>query len=219
MLSLSLSLSSQVRKWVDEVVRDWSFRQVIPCHFAAPVRAGPAEFKQAFAFAYEGQQDDEVSDTTRQGTCLARGASAVRDISYVRQLGSGSAEDAQTDADAPHTSCRVPPRRVGRSPFHTNTAGKVPCEHVAGCAVAAVRAQEELEEQAAAPSGPAGLFAAATTFLKGLTGAGAKQKVRVGGPHSSAFQDRRGRRSERSCSAASRQARRQPSHLGLTAIA
>lgn len=33
--------------------------QVIPCHFAAPVKAGPTEFKNAFAFAYENLPEDE----------------------------------------------------------------------------------------------------------------------------------------------------------------
>lgn len=44
------------RAWVDAICRDWAFRQVIPAHFTAPVKAGPADFKAAFAFLYEGQQ-------------------------------------------------------------------------------------------------------------------------------------------------------------------
>jgi len=37
-----------VREWVDAISNDWRFRQIIPCHFAAPIRAGPADFKRAF---------------------------------------------------------------------------------------------------------------------------------------------------------------------------
>jgi len=48
-----------VRAWVDDICASWSFRQVIPCHFAAPVKAGPAEFRDAFAFAYEGVEEQE----------------------------------------------------------------------------------------------------------------------------------------------------------------
>ena len=36
-------------KWADTVA-SWNFRQVIPCHFAAPVVATPAEFRRAFDF-------------------------------------------------------------------------------------------------------------------------------------------------------------------------
>lgn len=39
--------------WVDSICADWRFERIVPCHFNAPVRAGPAEFKRAFAFAYE----------------------------------------------------------------------------------------------------------------------------------------------------------------------
>ncbi|GIM12716.1 hypothetical protein Vretimale_15892, partial [Volvox reticuliferus] len=39
--------------WVEEICADWNFRQIIPCHFAAPIRAGPGEFRRAFAFAYQ----------------------------------------------------------------------------------------------------------------------------------------------------------------------
>jgi|APGre2960657404_1045060.scaffolds.fasta_scaffold337311_1 hypothetical protein len=36
---------------------DWPFRQIIPCHFTAPIKAGPADLRRAFAFAYD---DDDV---------------------------------------------------------------------------------------------------------------------------------------------------------------
>ena len=35
------------RDWVDKVVSSWNFKRVIPAHFAAPVAAGPKDFRQA----------------------------------------------------------------------------------------------------------------------------------------------------------------------------
>ncbi len=35
--------------WADEIAQ-WDFEQVIPCHFSAPIKAGPAEFRRAFKF-------------------------------------------------------------------------------------------------------------------------------------------------------------------------
>ncbi len=38
-----------VLAWADRIAQ-WDFQQVIPCHFSAPVAAGPDEFRQAFDF-------------------------------------------------------------------------------------------------------------------------------------------------------------------------
>jgi hypothetical protein len=35
--------------WADQVTR-WSFQQIIPCHFDAPIQATPQQFRQAFSF-------------------------------------------------------------------------------------------------------------------------------------------------------------------------
>ncbi len=35
--------------WVDRVTQ-WNFDHIIPCHFTAPIAAGPQQFRQAFAF-------------------------------------------------------------------------------------------------------------------------------------------------------------------------
>ncbi|MCO5583422.1 hypothetical protein L7F22_037333 [Adiantum nelumboides] len=40
----------KVMLWVNSIVRDWRFKRIIPCHFDAPVAAGPSDFKAAFAF-------------------------------------------------------------------------------------------------------------------------------------------------------------------------
>ncbi len=39
----------QVMEWVEKVA-SWNFRQVIPCHFDAPIQASGYEFRQAFSF-------------------------------------------------------------------------------------------------------------------------------------------------------------------------
>ena len=35
--------------WVDEVCK-WRFRRIVPCHLANDVKAGPDQFRKAFAF-------------------------------------------------------------------------------------------------------------------------------------------------------------------------
>ncbi len=40
---------SQTLDWADEVAT-WNFQRIIPCHFDAPIKAGPRQFRQAFAF-------------------------------------------------------------------------------------------------------------------------------------------------------------------------
>ncbi|MBS9771553.1 MAG: DUF4336 domain-containing protein [Trichodesmium erythraeum GBRTRLIN201] len=39
----------QVMEWVEKVAT-WNFRQVIPCHFDAPIQASGSEFRQGFSF-------------------------------------------------------------------------------------------------------------------------------------------------------------------------
>ncbi len=46
-----------VMAWVDRIAQ-WDFEQVIPCHFSAPVRATPDEFRHAFEFL---QRHDDQS--------------------------------------------------------------------------------------------------------------------------------------------------------------
>ncbi len=43
----------QVKEWVDSMVRDWKFKQIIPAHFAAPIKAGPSDLSKAFSFLDE----------------------------------------------------------------------------------------------------------------------------------------------------------------------
>jgi len=52
------------KAWVESICRDWKFKQIIPAHFEAPVRASSSEFRRAFGFLYD---DDYAKGTRRQG--------------------------------------------------------------------------------------------------------------------------------------------------------
>lgn len=43
----------EVADWIDDMARSWRFKQIIPCHFDAPIAAGPADLRAAFAWAFE----------------------------------------------------------------------------------------------------------------------------------------------------------------------
>jgi Domain of unknown function (DUF4336) len=40
-----LQAPAEVAAWVDDIARSWRFRQIIPCHFDAPIAAGPADLR------------------------------------------------------------------------------------------------------------------------------------------------------------------------------
>lgn len=45
---------SEALAWVDEICRDWPrFNRILPCHFDAPIRAGPRELRAEFSFLEE----------------------------------------------------------------------------------------------------------------------------------------------------------------------
>jgi hypothetical protein len=46
----------KVLDWADKVAR-WNFRQIIPCHFDAPIQADSYQFRQAFAFLEKKPSD------------------------------------------------------------------------------------------------------------------------------------------------------------------
>jgi hypothetical protein len=50
----------QVLKWADQVAK-WDFHQIIPCHFDAPVKASPHQFRQAFAFLEASTPEDVLT--------------------------------------------------------------------------------------------------------------------------------------------------------------
>lgn len=49
--------------WVDQVA-SWNFQQIIPCHFDAPIAAGPQQFISAFAFLKQQPKDGASSSST-----------------------------------------------------------------------------------------------------------------------------------------------------------
>ena len=47
-----------LRAWVDQICA-WDFQRIVPCHFTAPIKAGPREFRAAFAFDGSGVAEEE----------------------------------------------------------------------------------------------------------------------------------------------------------------
>lgn len=65
----------QVLDWADKVAR-WNFRQIIPCHFDAPILADRYQFRRAFAFL------DKKSDTVgRENQPLPE-----EDLEFIRKV-------------------------------------------------------------------------------------------------------------------------------------
>ena len=69
--------------WVDRVAQ-WDFEQIIPCHFDAPIRATPAEFRSAFDFLVRGASPLENRDSTLDAGSLDTDGGLLREIE--RQL-------------------------------------------------------------------------------------------------------------------------------------
>ncbi len=44
-------------QWADTIA-SWNFNQIVPCHFTAPIRATPQQFRQAFSFLELNNQPD-----------------------------------------------------------------------------------------------------------------------------------------------------------------
>ena len=65
-----------VTDWVDRVC-EWRFDKVIPAHFAAPVRAGPSEFRSAFQFCYDLVEQEQRSSSSSSSSSNGRGKSAA----------------------------------------------------------------------------------------------------------------------------------------------
>jgi hypothetical protein len=69
----------RVSMWVDRVSKRWSFDQIVPAHFEAPVQATPEEFKKAFAFL----EDDSIDAFPAND--LARGLKPIADLALGRR--------------------------------------------------------------------------------------------------------------------------------------
>lgn len=57
------------KEWIDSICRDWKFKQIVPAHFQAPIRAGPADLKAAFSFLY---RNDAASGSSSDANFLQR---------------------------------------------------------------------------------------------------------------------------------------------------
>ena len=51
--------------WADRVA-DWNFSQIIPCHFDAPVKTSPQEFRQAFTFLSQSDAQSSLPEADLQ---------------------------------------------------------------------------------------------------------------------------------------------------------
>eukprot|EP00803_Ostreobium_quekettii_P006277 evm.model.scf_3018.1 EVM.evm.TU.scf_3018.1 scf_3018:3596-7346(+) len=60
-----------VTRWIDEICRDWKFTQIISCHLAAPVAAGPKDLKRAFRFSYLQVEEAKRAKAAKSGNPLA----------------------------------------------------------------------------------------------------------------------------------------------------
>lgn len=47
------SIPKSCIEFIQRVETGWKFRQIIPCHLAAPIKAKPGDLSRAFRFAYE----------------------------------------------------------------------------------------------------------------------------------------------------------------------
>mmetsp|Transcript_40094 Transcript_40094/g.71964 ORF Transcript_40094/g.71964 Transcript_40094/m.71964 type:complete len:254 (+) Transcript_40094:206-967(+) len=58
-----------VRRWCDAISSEWRFERVIPAHYDAPIKAGPADFRRAFDFAYIDETGSArgLPSTTKRG--------------------------------------------------------------------------------------------------------------------------------------------------------
>jgi hypothetical protein len=87
-----------VTRWVDGITSEWRFERVVPCHFEGPVKAGPAEFREAFDFCYEAvEQREEERRRRREG--VVAGAGAAGGVGGAAE--EGTAEEIDVEAEAP----------------------------------------------------------------------------------------------------------------------
>jgi len=80
-----------VARWVDDITSEWNFERVVPCHFAGPVKAGPAEFREAFDFCYEAAAEREAA-AGRGGVAAAAGAEGGAGGLFGELFGRGALE-------------------------------------------------------------------------------------------------------------------------------
>lgn len=69
----------QVLNWVDKVA-SWDFQQIISCHFDAPIKTSPYEFRQAFAFLEKQSFINENSSANQKQQILQE------DLRFIKEL-------------------------------------------------------------------------------------------------------------------------------------
>jgi hypothetical protein len=67
----------QTLQWADRVA-SWDFQRIIPCHFDAPITAGPQQFRQAFSFL----EKQTAATSTEPGMLALPDA----DFQFIREL-------------------------------------------------------------------------------------------------------------------------------------
>jgi hypothetical protein len=68
--------------WVDTITQ-WDFRQIIPCHFDAPIPATPQQFRQAFSFL-DARSPEEFSTASYEQVLLPN-----EDFQLLREIDAG----------------------------------------------------------------------------------------------------------------------------------
>lgn len=55
------SIPKSCAEFVQRIERDWSFRQIIPCHLAGPINARKGDLSKAFKFSFEATGQSALS--------------------------------------------------------------------------------------------------------------------------------------------------------------
>jgi hypothetical protein len=97
-----------VTSWVDGITSSWRFERVIPCHFAGPVKAGPAEFREAFDFCYEAVEEQRAEEEAARRRAFGAGGGGGGGLE------GGGEEGEKVGAAAVVDGARRPPKQENR---------------------------------------------------------------------------------------------------------
>lgn len=82
----------EVAIWIEDIASSWNFRQIVPCHLAAPIPSTPSDLRKAFAWAYKSA---DMKAPKQASSLFSRLQSAVAGISR----GGARRKDAGEDED------------------------------------------------------------------------------------------------------------------------
>ena len=71
-----------VREWIEDMAESWAFKQIVPCHFDAPV---PCTGRELIA-AYQRSSDVYADDTTAGGTAASATDGSAGGGGFLQQL-------------------------------------------------------------------------------------------------------------------------------------